>query len=119
MSKTIELHCELGNHEWSRESQRGRRPVNCPEHQPVIEETEKKVSLNQIISGEARAKAINDIVSIHPECKCDIRDDMTDDELMHVKSCAPHWQCSTLDAVRRRVVNYNRHFDQDDYEVSL
>lgn len=35
-----ELHCEIGNHSWWRKKQRGRPPLNCPEHQP----TEIKVS---------------------------------------------------------------------------
>ena len=26
------LHCEAGNHEWQRPAQRGRIPINCPEH---------------------------------------------------------------------------------------
>lgn len=30
--KTITLWCEVGQHEWERESQRGRRPTSCPEH---------------------------------------------------------------------------------------
>lgn len=47
-SKTVELHCEAGNHKWERESQRGRRPINCPEHtvapeaKPRAEETEEE-----------------------------------------------------------------------------
>lgn len=28
------LHCEIGDHDWERESQRGRLPRNCPTHQP-------------------------------------------------------------------------------------
>jgi hypothetical protein len=30
--KTTTLWCEAGKHHWERPSQRGRRPVNCPEH---------------------------------------------------------------------------------------
>lgn len=26
------LHCQRGNHDWSREPTRGRMPTNCPEH---------------------------------------------------------------------------------------
>jgi hypothetical protein len=29
------LHCQLGNHDWERESKRGRKPINCPVHAPV------------------------------------------------------------------------------------
>jgi hypothetical protein len=28
---TVTLHCELGDHTWERESQRGRRPASCPD----------------------------------------------------------------------------------------
>jgi hypothetical protein len=31
------LHCETGNHNWDRPSQRGRKPKNCPEHKPIVE----------------------------------------------------------------------------------
>lgn len=34
MSKTVTLHCQAGNHSWERPAQRGRKPLNCPEHQP-------------------------------------------------------------------------------------
>jgi len=30
--KTVTLWCQAGKHEWERQSQRGRRPLNCPEH---------------------------------------------------------------------------------------
>lgn len=28
------LRCELGDHDWQRERQRGKKPANCPEHRP-------------------------------------------------------------------------------------
>lgn len=31
MPNTVTLHCELGDHDWERVSQRGRRPRSCPE----------------------------------------------------------------------------------------
>jgi hypothetical protein len=34
---TVTLWCQNGKHEWQRESQRGRKPFNCPAHQPVEE----------------------------------------------------------------------------------
>jgi hypothetical protein len=33
--KTVTLFCENGQHEWTRASQRGRRPFHCPDHMPV------------------------------------------------------------------------------------
>lgn len=44
MTNQIELYCKVGNHFWFRESQRGRKPINCPEHTPVKE----------IITGDTR-----------------------------------------------------------------
>lgn len=35
MSETVRLHCEAGNHDWDRPRVRGKRPANCPEHQPA------------------------------------------------------------------------------------
>ena len=28
----MKLHCQAGNHDWERPAQRGRPPLNCPEH---------------------------------------------------------------------------------------
>lgn len=28
----VRLHCQIGDHDWYRDSQRGKRPLNCPEH---------------------------------------------------------------------------------------
>jgi hypothetical protein len=36
----VTLHCEVGDHTWERPSQRGRRPVNCPEHSVITEDGE-------------------------------------------------------------------------------
>jgi hypothetical protein len=30
----VTLYCELGKHEWQRAAKRGRKPTNCPDHQP-------------------------------------------------------------------------------------
>jgi len=38
MSTTkVKLWCEAGKHNWHRESQRGRKPLNCPKHAPAKE----------------------------------------------------------------------------------
>ena len=34
MSKMVTLWCEEGQHNWYRQSQRGRKPINCPDHVP-------------------------------------------------------------------------------------
>lgn len=32
---TTTLYCQAGDHDWERESQRGRKPHSCPDHQEV------------------------------------------------------------------------------------
>lgn len=34
MTKTVTLWCTTGEHNWERPSQRGKRPLNCPDHAP-------------------------------------------------------------------------------------
>lgn len=41
----MKLHCELGDHDWERKSQRGRPPRNCPNHQPSKEKSDKTQTL--------------------------------------------------------------------------
>lgn len=36
------LYCEAGKHDWERPSQRGRAPVNCPEHRKAQTEAQMK-----------------------------------------------------------------------------
>jgi len=36
MAKKVKLFCEAGQHTWMRESQRGKRPKNCPKHKPEL-----------------------------------------------------------------------------------
>lgn len=31
------LYCTIGKHEWKRDKQRGKKPKNCPDHQPVVQ----------------------------------------------------------------------------------
>lgn len=37
---TVTLYCQAGDHNWERESQRGRKPHSCPDHidNPVVSE---------------------------------------------------------------------------------
>lgn len=37
MPEYVELHCEVGDHDWKRLKQRGARPKNCPEHQAELD----------------------------------------------------------------------------------
>lgn len=34
MAESETLHCEKGNHDWTREKKRGKKPKNCPDHTP-------------------------------------------------------------------------------------
>lgn len=118
------LHCQLGDHDWQRTSQKGRLPINCPEHQPVVETTDKESpqERGQRVSRAARAATIKEILDTSPKCYCKITPEMTDDELMKEEiNCNPYYVCSTLDKVRRHVVNYSRHFQSfdDQFEDEL
>lgn len=109
MSKTVTLHCEIGNHPWERPSGRGRRPRNCPDHTPQ-EPSVSKDSPNPLQEGRERkaasnrCKTIEEIVN-HPRasrCYCGITPDMTDDHLKKMVGCtSPYFVCGTLDSVRR------------------
>lgn len=64
----------------------------------------------------ARTDSIQAILDARLNCTCKIAPTMTDDELQHVKSCTPNWECSTLDKIRRQFVDYARH---DKEEIKL
>ena len=121
--KFVTLHCAIGDHDWERTSQRGKRPLNCPEHKPSLDEVVKKIGPTQIISGPAREQAIREIIEAEfaTNCTCPIEVTMGDDELQALGGgCTdPNHVCSILDKVRRRVVNYNRHWDEDDFDIAL
>lgn len=40
---TVALYCQAGDHNWERQSQRGRKPHSCPDHINEVErETERR-----------------------------------------------------------------------------
>jgi hypothetical protein len=47
--KTRTLYCKAGEHEWQRPAQKGRAPLNCPEH--------SEVKTNNKMSGLDKARA--------------------------------------------------------------
>lgn len=49
------LHCQEGDHEWKRERKRGRKPVNCPDHRPVLETLESQERLDRLAEGRRKA----------------------------------------------------------------
>jgi len=58
-TKTVKLWCENGKHHWRRPSQRGRKPANCPKHQPqpeVSEKTKPKTKMLWCENGEHKWK---------------------------------------------------------------
>jgi len=67
------LHCEIGDHDWTRESKRGRKPPNCPEHAQTgaivrkvekVQENKQKVrkGLETVIAGlSARVAAAAEV----------------------------------------------------------
>ena len=54
------LHCELGNHDYFRDSQRGRPPRNCPDHQPIKNDVKITSSSAQI--SREKNKSVFDII---------------------------------------------------------
>lgn len=36
MTNRVELYCEIGQHSWLRDIQRGKPPKNCPEHKSIL-----------------------------------------------------------------------------------
>lgn len=66
MTKTVTLHCNAGNHSWERPSQRGKRPLNCPDCAPKKVKQDKPTIVTvvnamtepkKVISPEMIAKA--------------------------------------------------------------
>lgn len=106
------LHCEAGDHDYDWPVKRGRKPRNCPAHKPAV-------SAPAGITGESLAVRIQGALdrakerSIH--CLCDIRTDMTRDELTDLKAgctASPRggmagdgagYVCPVLDSVRRAI----------------
>lgn len=111
MAKTVELWCQNGKHKWTRASQRGRRPLHCPEHQPVV------VSNGEPGSGLERAREIrrshrDDEIWKYVEsyqkmsnCSCDLHKGMTHDDLDELPPCgcvdSNRYICPALAAYRR------------------
>ena len=46
----VTLHCQAGDHDWERESQRGRKPHSCPDH--LNEEITRRDEVATIIATE-------------------------------------------------------------------
>lgn len=49
--KTVVLWCTKGRHDWEREAQKGRRPLNCPRHSGVdAPKVEVKINVSEELS---------------------------------------------------------------------
>lgn len=109
MPKMVELYCQAGEHKWERPSQRGRRPINCPDHQP--DPTEVVVVNNNSEEPQHRPatfEAAWEAVQAHPDfknCECGLEYGMTAVELKSLGAgcTAPRWVCPVLIAYRNRV----------------
>lgn len=44
--KTVVLWCQKGRHDWEREAQKGRRPLNCPRHSGTTPDPKTVVKIN-------------------------------------------------------------------------
>ena len=103
------LFCEKGQHEWERESQRGKLPKNCPEHRLILT-SEHKAKMQEgkqrKIHTEREQRIQERIEGKH--CSCGIEATMTDAELRALyPGCAdPTCICPVLDNVMRSVYSY-------------
>jgi hypothetical protein len=111
-----ELFCQLGNHTWTREPQRGKPPHNCPLHKPLPSLSKARrgaptasqghVHVEPAKPSTARIEGISAILDARTDCTCHIEPEYTDRQLMKTQSCKPEWVCSTLDKIRRAYVTY-------------
>jgi hypothetical protein len=77
-----ELHCEAGNHKWQRAKQRGRKPFNCPLHQPekvTAEITEKSVAKPKSARQNKRNKKNGISVTLADACQTALDSDRISD----------------------------------------
>jgi len=54
---SVQLHCEIGNHSWIREVQRGRIPKNCPDHQPIKHDIKLVSSSSEVHKAEKQVSS--------------------------------------------------------------
>ena len=50
----VTLHCQAGDHDWERQSQRGRKPHSCPEHLGAEASDEGEATTTTAISATER-----------------------------------------------------------------
>jgi hypothetical protein len=116
-----ELYCQIGEHHYHRDSQRGRIPNSCPEHRLAkgtqVVSKEKLVLTSEhkekMQEGKQR-KSRTDLEQKIQEriegkrCRCGIKPDMNDAELraLYPGCCDPLFVCSVLDGVMRAVYTY-------------
>lgn len=101
-SKMVKLWCEAGQHTYSRESQRGKRPRNCPEHTESIAAAKPRER-----STDHQQRVIRAILTSPSAafCHCGITEHSSPADLRGiVKSCTdPQYVCPTLDKTRRAI----------------
>lgn len=95
------LICEVGDHEWERESRRGKKPKRCPEHSSEI--SSKSLPANST----ARTQDLIAEILSSPRaanCHCGLTAETSPAEIRAMESCcSPQFICPTLDTVRRRL----------------
>jgi hypothetical protein len=55
VSKTQSLYCQSGKHEWQRPSQKGRKPLHCPNHLPAQGPADPQGVAARLAAGRERA----------------------------------------------------------------
>lgn len=61
------LHCHAGDHDWQRPSQRGRKPLNCPEHNGSESPANTGVSARRTANDELCEQALEAIDQLSEE----------------------------------------------------
>lgn len=109
---TETLICAEGQHTWERERTRGRKPAYCPTHLPFIVRSvaaDSAVSTRENGSASAERRnrpVIEQVLATRRSCQCEIRADMSNDQLMRMKSCKVAFVCPVLDKLRRRLQTF-------------
>ena len=107
---TETLTCAEGRHTWERERTRGRKPAYCPAHAPIPFVVRSSAvatdenGANVVYTPRNRPVIEQALATRSQSCRCDIRPDMSNAELMHVKSCKVAFVCPVIDSLRRRLV---------------
>lgn len=95
------LICEVGDHEWQRESRRGKKPKRCPDHLQIISKSLPAQSTAR--TQDLIAEILSSPRAAH--CHCGLMPEMSPAEIRALEGgCSMPWHvCNVLDDVRRKL----------------